>query len=41
MYDEGDNFRLQPANPTKEPDYFEKEEIFEILGHVVMVIRQK
>ena len=40
FYKEEDRYRLQPANPTMEAIYVEKNEALEIKGKVVMVIRQ-
>ncbi len=40
FYKEDDRYRLQPANPTMEAIYIEKDEALEIKGKVVMVIRQ-
>jgi repressor LexA len=39
FYKEKDRFRLQPANPTMEPIYVNKDERLEIKGKVVLVIR--
>ena len=40
FYKEENRYRLQPANPTMEAIYVEKNEALEIKGKVVMVIRQ-
>ncbi len=40
FYKEDNRYRLQPANPTMEAIYIEKDEALEIKGKVVMVIRQ-
>ena len=40
FYKEEDRYRLQPANPTMEAIYIQKDEALEIKGKVVMVIRQ-
>lgn len=40
FYKEGDRYRLQPANPTMSPIYIEKTRPMEIMGKVVMVVRQ-
>jgi repressor LexA len=40
FYREKDRFRLQPANPTMDPIYIEKQRPLRIQGKVVMVIRQ-
>jgi repressor LexA len=40
FYKEGDRYRLQPANPTMSPIYIEKSRPMEIMGKVVMVVRQ-
>jgi len=40
FYKEGDRYRLQPANPTMSPIYIEKTRPLEIMGKVVMVVRQ-
>jgi repressor LexA len=39
FYKEKDQFRLQPANPTMNPIFINKNEPLEIKGKVVMVIR--
>jgi repressor LexA len=39
FYKEKDRYRLQPANPTMEPIFVNKEEPLEIKGKVVLVIR--
>ena len=40
FFKEKDRFRLQPANPTMEPIFINKNEALEIKGKVVMVIRK-
>ena len=40
FYKEKDGFRLQPANPTMKPIMIKKNELVEIKGKVVMVIRK-
>jgi repressor LexA len=40
FYKEGDRYRLQPANPTMSPIYIDKSRPMEIMGKVVMVVRQ-
>ncbi len=40
FYKEKDKYRLQPANPTMNPIYINKNESLEIKGKVVMVIRK-
>ncbi len=40
FYKEGDRYRLQPANPTMSPIFIEKSRPLEIMGKVVMVVRQ-
>jgi repressor LexA len=40
FYKEGDRYRLQPANPTMSPIYIDKTRPLEIMGKVVMVVRQ-
>ncbi len=40
FYKEDNRYRLQPANPTMEAIYIDKDEALEIKGKVVMVIRQ-
>ena len=40
FYKEDDRYRLQPANPTMDSIYIDKNEALEIKGKVVMVIRQ-
>lgn len=40
FYKETDHYRLQPANPTMQPIYIDKNERLEIKGKVVMVIRK-
>jgi repressor LexA len=40
FYKEGDRYRLQPANPTMSPIFIEKTRPLEIMGKVVMVVRQ-
>ncbi|HEY9152548.1 MAG TPA: transcriptional repressor LexA [Anaerolineales bacterium] len=40
FFKEKDRFRLQPANPTMEPIYINKDVPLEIKGKVVMVIRK-
>ncbi len=40
FYKEDDRYRLQPANPTMDAIYVDKNEALEIKGKVVMVIRQ-
>ena len=40
FYKEKDGFRLQPANPTRKPIMIKKNELVEIKGKVVMVIRK-
>ncbi len=40
FYKEDNRYRLQPANPTMDAIYIEKDEALEIKGKVVMVIRQ-
>jgi len=40
FYKEENGYRLQPANPTMEPIFIDKDEPLEIKGKVVMVIRQ-
>lgn len=40
FYKETDHYRLQPANPTMQPIYINKNEQLEIKGKVVMVIRK-
>jgi len=40
FYKEEDRYRLQPANPTMEAIYIDKNQPLEIKGKVVMVIRQ-
>lgn len=39
FYDEGSRVRLQPANPTLDPIYVDREEV-QIQGKVLMVLRQ-
>ncbi len=39
FYKEKNGYRLQPANPTMDPIRFGKDELLEIKGKVVMVIR--
>jgi repressor LexA len=39
FFKEKDQYRLQPANPTMNPIFIDKEEPLEIKGKVVMVIR--
>lgn len=40
FYKEADGYRLQPANPTMQPIYINKNEGLQIKGKVVMVIRK-
>jgi repressor LexA len=40
FFKETNGFRLQPANPTHEPLFYDKDTPLEIKGKVVMVIRQ-
>lgn len=40
FYKEGDRYRLQPANPTMLPIYIERSRPLEIMGKVIMVVRQ-
>lgn len=40
FYKEANHYRLQPANPTMQPIYINKNERLEIKGKVVMVIRK-
>ncbi len=40
FYKEANHYRLQPANPTMQPIYIDKNERLEIKGKVVMVIRK-
>jgi repressor LexA len=40
FYEEGECYRLQPANPTMGPIIISKDEPIEIKGKVVMVIRK-
>ncbi len=40
FFEENDQYRLQPANPTLKPIYIKKSEPLEIKGKVVMVIRK-
>ncbi|MGD0610298.1 MAG: transcriptional repressor LexA [Anaerolineales bacterium] len=40
FYKEKDGYRLQPANPTKDPIHISKNESLEIRGKVIMVIRK-
>jgi repressor LexA len=40
FYKEGDRYRLQPANPTMAPIFIERSRPLEIMGKVVMVLRQ-
>jgi repressor LexA len=40
FYKEANRYRLQPANPTMQPIYINKNEGLEIKGKVVMVIRK-
>ena len=40
FYKEANHYRLQPANPTMQPIYIDKNERLEIRGKVVMVIRK-
>jgi len=40
FYKETDRYRLQPANPTMDPIFIDKDKPLEIKGKVVMVIRQ-
>ncbi len=40
FYKENNGYRLQPANPTMQPIYINKNEGLEIRGKVVMVIRK-
>ncbi len=40
FYKEGDQVRLQPANPTMDPIYINDPSTVEIQGRVVMVVRQ-
>ncbi|MDK1029719.1 MAG: transcriptional repressor LexA [Anaerolineae bacterium] len=40
FYKEKDGYRLQPANPTMQPIFINKEEPLDIKGKVVMVIRR-
>lgn len=40
FYKEKDGYRLQPANPTMKPIMIKKNELVEIKGKVVMVIRK-
>jgi repressor LexA len=40
FYREGDQIRLQPANPAVDPIYITEERAFEVQGVVVMVISQ-
>ena len=40
FFKETDRYRLQPANPTMEPIFVDKDKPLEIKGKVVMVIRQ-
>ena len=39
FYREGDKIRLQPANPTMEPIYVNREDV-QVQGKVMMVLRQ-
>jgi len=40
FYKETNGYRLQPANPTMQPIMLKKDEIVEVRGKVVMVVRQ-
>jgi repressor LexA len=39
FYREGNKIRLQPANPTMEPIYVDREQV-QVQGKVMMVLRQ-
>ncbi len=40
FYDEGKRIRLQPANPTMDPIYVDKNDNIQVQGKVIMVIRK-